>query len=118
MAETTLLGTPRVRSSRRPTRAGKSYHIRTFGCQMNEHDSERISGLLADDGMKVASTIDDADVIVLNTCVVRQQVEDKVFGRLGALRPIKAQRPDTVIALSRLPQRSQHHLLKRLGEAS
>ena len=74
-----------------------SYHIRTFGCQMNEHDSERISGLLAADGMVAVPTIDDADVIVLNTCTIRENADNKLYGYLGSLRALKMERPELKI---------------------
>jgi tRNA-2-methylthio-N6-dimethylallyladenosine synthase len=97
MTETTLLGTPSVRTPRKPARAGLTYHIRTFGCQMNEHDSERIGGLLAADGMVASDNVDDADVIVLNTCTIRENADNKLYGYLGALRAKKLERPDLKI---------------------
>ncbi len=93
MAETTVLGVPSVRTPRLPARTGLSYHIRTFGCQMNEHDSERISGLLAADGMVASSDVESADVIVLNTCTIRENADNKLYGYLGALRALKKDRP-------------------------
>ena len=75
------------------------YHIWTIGCQMNTADSQRLGSELERMGYAWAERAEDADVIVLNTCVVRQQAEDKVYGRLGSLRPLKAARPDTVVAL-------------------
>ena len=54
----------------------QSYVVRTFGCQMNEHDSERIAGLLEADGMSRAETDDDADVVVLNTCCIRENADN------------------------------------------
>ena len=92
MAETTVLGIPSVRLPREPSRTGLSYHIRTFGCQMNEHDSERISGLLAADGMVATETPDEADVIVLNTCTIRENADNKLYGYLGSLRALKTGR--------------------------
>jgi tRNA-2-methylthio-N6-dimethylallyladenosine synthase len=83
-----------VRTPRRPARTGLTYHIRTFGCQMNEHDSERISGLLAADGMVASPDAAEADVIVLNTCTIRENADNKLYGYLGALRALKSQRPD------------------------
>jgi tRNA-2-methylthio-N6-dimethylallyladenosine synthase len=93
MAEMTTLGMPSVRSPRKPTRTGLTYHVRTFGCQMNEHDSERISGLLAADGMAEAARLEDADVVVLNTCTIRENADNKLYGFLGALRAVKNERP-------------------------
>jgi tRNA-2-methylthio-N6-dimethylallyladenosine synthase len=63
-----------------------SYHIRTFGCQMNVHDSEHIAGVLESHGYHKATDIDSADVIIFNTCCVRQSAEDRVWGNLGAVR--------------------------------
>ncbi|MDJ0925363.1 MAG: tRNA (N6-isopentenyl adenosine(37)-C2)-methylthiotransferase MiaB [Acidimicrobiia bacterium] len=82
-----------MRTPRLPARTGLSYHIRTFGCQMNEHDSERISGLLAADGMVASSDVESADVIVLNTCTIRENADNKLYGYLGALRALKKDRP-------------------------
>jgi tRNA-2-methylthio-N6-dimethylallyladenosine synthase len=93
MAEMTTLGMPTVRTPRRPSRAGLTYHVRTFGCQMNEHDSERISGLLAADGMVEIETLEDADVVVLNTCTIRENADNKLYGFLGTLRSVKEDHP-------------------------
>jgi tRNA-2-methylthio-N6-dimethylallyladenosine synthase len=97
MAEPTTLGMPSVRTPRVPQRAGLTYHIRTFGCQMNEHDSERIGGLLSADGMSATGAIEDADVIVLNTCTIRENADNKLYGFLGSLRSVKERRPGTKI---------------------
>ncbi len=91
------LGTPTVRRRtepvvRTPTRTGQTYFIRTFGCQMNEHDSERIGGLLESDGMTPVATPDEADVVVLNTCTIRENADQKLYGYLGALKAIKDRR--------------------------
>jgi tRNA-2-methylthio-N6-dimethylallyladenosine synthase len=67
----------------------RSYVLRTYGCQMNEHDSERIAGLLEADGMVRAESEDDADVVVLNTCCIRENADNKLYGNLGHLRPWK-----------------------------
>lgn len=75
------------------------YHIWTIGCQMNTADSQRLASELERLGYAWTAELEDADVVVLNTCVVRQQAEDRIYGRLGSLRPIKAARPDTVVAL-------------------
>jgi tRNA-2-methylthio-N6-dimethylallyladenosine synthase len=75
------------------------YHIWTIGCQMNSADSQRLGLELERLGFSWTDEVEAADVFVMNTCVVRQQVEDKVYGRLGALRPIKEARPDMVIGL-------------------
>jgi tRNA-2-methylthio-N6-dimethylallyladenosine synthase len=67
----------------------RRYLIRTFGCQMNEHDSERIAGVLEADGMVRAQDAAQAEVVVLNTCAVRQNADDRLYGNLGQLRPLK-----------------------------
>jgi tRNA-2-methylthio-N6-dimethylallyladenosine synthase len=79
--------------------AGK-FHIRTFGCQMNEYDSERISGLLAaQDGLAATPRAEDADLIVFNTCSVREKAQEKVFADLGRVRALKAANPRLLIAV-------------------
>lgn len=75
------------------------YYIWTEGCQMNVADSQRVASALEHLGYASAPRAEEADVIVLNTCVVRQSAEDKAYGRLSSLRPIKKQRPDLVINL-------------------
>ncbi|CAB4656241.1 MAG: tRNA (N6-isopentenyl adenosine(37)-C2)-methylthiotransferase MiaB [Ilumatobacteraceae bacterium] len=67
----------------------ESYVVRTFGCQMNEHDSERIAGLLESDGMTRAEDDADADVVVLNTCCIRENADNKLYGTLGHLKTWK-----------------------------
>ena len=76
-----------------------SYHIWTVGCQMNEADSERLASALEQLGCSRSPKIDDADIIVLNSCVVRQGVEDKVAGRLDSLKPLKRSDPERIITL-------------------
>lgn len=75
------------------------YHTWTIGCQMNTADTQRLAAELEKLGYVWSDVAEDADVIVLNTCVVRQQAEDKVVGRLTSLAPVKKERPGTVIAL-------------------
>ena len=88
------VATPAVAERRRPTRSGRRYLVRTFGCQMNEHDSERVAGLFEADGMVAADGVDDADVLFLNTCCVRENADNRLYGHLGHLKPLKEQRPD------------------------
>jgi len=73
--------------------------VRTFGCQMNEYDSEKISDVMCADGAETTKTIGDADVIILNTCSVREKAQEKVFSDLGRIRQIKAQRPEVIIGV-------------------
>lgn len=78
----------------------RSYVVRTFGCQMNEHDSERISGLLESDGLVAIEVEDDADVIVLNTCCIRENADNKLYGKLGYLKKWKEAREGRQILVS------------------
>ena len=75
------------------------YHIWTEGCQMNVANSQRVGSSLEHLGYSFTDTIEEADVIVLNTCVVRQSAEDKALGRVTSLRPLKEQNPNLVINL-------------------
>jgi tRNA-2-methylthio-N6-dimethylallyladenosine synthase len=77
-----------------------TYLIRTFGCQMNEHDSERIGGLLMADGMAPTEVAEDARVIVLNTCAIRENADNKLYGNLGHLKPLKERNPDLRIVVA------------------
>lgn len=72
--------------------AGK-YLLRTFGCQMNEHDSERIAGLLESDGYVPTDDVTQAQVVVFNTCTVRENADERLYGNLGHLRPLKQRNP-------------------------
>ena len=80
--------------------AKRSYFVRTYGCQMNEHDSERIAGLLESDDMIQAPSMAEADVIVLNTCCIRENADNKLYGQLGHLKRLKEERPDVQIAVA------------------
>ena len=77
----------------------RSYTVRTYGCQMNVHDSERMAGLLEDAGYARAEDPDAADVVVFNTCAVRENADNKLYGNLGHLRPRKQANPDMQIAV-------------------
>src|SRR5215472_4414311 len=66
---------------------------------MNEHDSERLAGLLEADGFLPAERLDDADVVVLNTCCIRENADNKLYGNLGHLKAVKDRRPDLQIAV-------------------
>src|SRR6266498_2673406 len=89
------------------------YYIRTFGCQMNEHDSERIAGLLEAQGMEPANGPDDADLVVLNTCAVRENADNKLYGTLGHLATTKARRGLTIAVGGCLAQKDQGRVLER-----
>ena len=77
----------------------QTYHIWTIGCQMNKADSERLESALGQMGLGPSEAMADADVVVLNSCVVRQSAEDRVTGTLGTLKPLKKASPDKVVAL-------------------
>ncbi|MFZ4585611.1 MAG: tRNA (N6-isopentenyl adenosine(37)-C2)-methylthiotransferase MiaB [Acidimicrobiia bacterium] len=88
--------------------------VRTFGCQMNEHDSERIAGLLEAEGMEAASTLDDAHVVVLNTCCIRENADDKLYGTLGHLKSAKDRNPNLKIMVGGcLAQKDRDLMLER-----
>ena len=90
------------------------YLIRTFGCQMNEHDSERISGVLAADGMTATQDVSEAQVIVLNTCAIRENADNKLYGNLGHLKPLKDQNPALrVVVAGCLAQKDQALIQQR-----
>ncbi|WP_422738910.1 tRNA (N6-isopentenyl adenosine(37)-C2)-methylthiotransferase MiaB [Micromonospora sp. WMMD729] len=78
----------------------RTYQVRTYGCQMNVHDSERISGLLEQAGYVRAPQADDApDIVVFNTCAVRENADNRLYGNLGHLRPVKDKHPGMQIAV-------------------
>jgi len=74
-------------------------HLITYGCQMNEYDSERVAGLLRERSWELTDEEAEADLILVNTCAIREKAEEKVFSKLGELRLLKAQRPDLVIGV-------------------
>ncbi len=75
------------------------YFIVTFGCQMNVHDSEKIAGILENMGYECCDTREEADIIVFNTCAIREGAEDRVFGNVGALKQQKKQNPNLIIVV-------------------
>ncbi|HEX3176753.1 MAG TPA: tRNA (N6-isopentenyl adenosine(37)-C2)-methylthiotransferase MiaB [Methylomirabilota bacterium] len=74
-------------------------HVITYGCQMNEYDSERVAGLLREHRYELTDSEADADLILVNTCAIREKAEDKVFSKLGELRALKARRPELVLGV-------------------
>ena len=83
----------------KPLYKGKKYFLRTYGCQMNEHDSEKIKGMLKSVGFSESDDINDADIVILNTCAIRENAHDKVFGFLGVLKHMKQSKPNLLIGL-------------------
>ncbi len=77
----------------------RTYEVRTYGCQMNVHDSERLTGLLEEAGYVAPDEGEQADVVVFNTCAVRENADNKLYGNLGHLRPRKQANPDMQIAV-------------------
>ena len=78
---------------------GKTYLIRTYGCQMNEHDTEVMKGMLEEMGYIETEDKHEADIILLNTCAIRENAEDKVFGELGHLKPLKQEKPSLILGV-------------------
>jgi tRNA-2-methylthio-N6-dimethylallyladenosine synthase len=90
------------------------FAIRTFGCQMNEHDSERLAGLLVADGLEPAEGIDDADVLVFNTCCIRENADNRLYGELGRLKDLLARKPNLMIAVGGcLAQKDRERIRER-----
>ena len=77
----------------------KRYHVTTFGCQMNEHDSERMKGMLESLGYSEAEDRDHADLILFNTCSIREKADNRLVGHLGEAKRLKTEKPDTVIGV-------------------
>lgn len=78
---------------------GKKYFLRTYGCQMNVHDSEQIKKYLEKMGFTMTEELIEADIVVLNTCAIRENAHDKVFGFLGRCKHLKREKPELIIAL-------------------
>ncbi len=81
------------------TEKKKLYYLATFGCQMNEHDSEKLAGMLNEMGYAEGTKMEESDLIIYNTCCVRENAELKVYGHLGTMKQIKKENPDLVIAI-------------------
>jgi len=77
----------------------KTFHILTYGCQMNEHDSEKISGILTSIGYEEAEESENADIVIFNTCLIREHAELKFFGKLGAIKNLKRSNPDMLVSV-------------------
>jgi tRNA-2-methylthio-N6-dimethylallyladenosine synthase len=92
----------------------RTYQVRTFGCQMNVHDSERISGLLESSGYAPAEENAEPDLVVFNTCAVRENADNRLYGNLGNLRSVKDNRPGMQIAVGGcLAQKDQKTILEK-----
>jgi tRNA-2-methylthio-N6-dimethylallyladenosine synthase len=96
------------------TEPARTYVVRTFGCQMNEHDSERIKGLLETDGLVPVTSEADADVVVINTCCIRENADNKLYGTLGHLKTWKGERDGRQIVVAGcLAQKDKEGVRKR-----
>src|SRR4051812_8246884 len=92
----------------------RTYEVRTFGCQMNVHDSERLAGMLDAAGYLPATKEAPADLVVFNTCAVRENADNKLYGNLGQLAPMKVARPSMQIAVGGcLAQKDRDTIVKR-----
>src|SRR3954454_10259174 len=96
----------------RPT--PRTYQVRTYGCQMNVHDSERLCGVLEQSGYEPAISGEDADVVVFNTCAVRENADNRLYGNLGMLAPRKTANPGMQIAVGGcLAQKDRNEITRR-----
>ena len=77
----------------------KYFHITTYGCQMNVHESEKIAGILSRMGYTACDNIKDSDIAVFNTCCIRENAENHAFGNIGMLKKLKAKKRDMLIAV-------------------
>lgn len=93
----------------------QTYLIRTFGCQMNKHDSERVAGLLGERGMQPVSAPEDADVVVFMTCCVRENADERLRGQVRSLKSVKSARPGQLIAVGGcIGQRDGEQLVRQI----
>lgn len=114
MSQTVLLQTPTIREPARrvPSRRGQHYFIRTFGCQMNEHDSERIAGLFEQDGMTATDGYETADVVYVNTCTIRENADNRLYGNLGQLKAFKDDNPDMLLVVGGCAAQKDRELVR------
>jgi tRNA-2-methylthio-N6-dimethylallyladenosine synthase len=91
----------------------RTYFIRTFGCQMNEHDSERIAGMLESEGYTEVTNPEDATVVVFNTCCIRENADQRLYGNLGHMKAIKDRRPEMRIVVGGCLAQKDRSLIQR-----
>ncbi|HEX2370814.1 MAG TPA: tRNA (N6-isopentenyl adenosine(37)-C2)-methylthiotransferase MiaB [Acidimicrobiia bacterium] len=111
-ASPTMLSPPARRGRRVPQRVGRRYFVRTFGCQMNEHDSERVAGMFAADGMTRAEQPDQADVVFINTCTIRENADNRLYGHLGHLKTLKQERPGVLLVVGGCAAQKDRELVR------
>lgn len=108
---------PRIRALGLVSNLGvvvRKFFVRTFGCQMNEHDSERIATQLQDEGLERTEEIEDADIVVINTCCIRENADNKFYGFLGHIKALRDVKPDLQIAVGGcLVQKDREKLIQR-----
>ncbi|MGH2693463.1 MAG: tRNA (N6-isopentenyl adenosine(37)-C2)-methylthiotransferase MiaB [Actinomycetota bacterium] len=92
---------------------GKTYFIRTFGCQMNEHDSERMAGMLEAEGYAPVARAEEASVVLFNTCCIRENADERLYGNLGHMKALKDTRPDLRIVVGGCLAQKDKHLVQR-----
>ena len=114
MTQTVMIPAPTLREPVRrvPTRTGLSYHVRTFGCQMNQHDSERIAGLFEADGMTSSDALENADVVYVNTCTIRENADNRMYGNLGQLKAIKDLNPAMTLVVGGCAAQKDRDLIR------
>ena len=95
---------------------GKHYFIRTYGCQGNLRDSEVIAGILEKLGYEVTENYENADIILLNTCCVRENAEKKVFGEIGSLKSLKEKNPELIIGVCGCMVQQEHIVSSLLNQ--
>src|ERR1700728_884143 len=96
--------------------AAGRYYVQTVGCQMNMHDTSRMEEVLTQHGWSAAGAIEDADLIVFNTCSVREKAEHKLRSEVGKLLPLKTANPELVIAVTGcVAQQEGEKLLERIA---
>ncbi len=95
-----LVKEERLNINIKPIYKGKKYFLRTYGCQMNVHDSEEIKYYLESLGYEAVDELEKADIVVLNTCAIRENAKDKVFGYLGRCKHLKKEKPNLIIAVT------------------
>ncbi len=113
MTPPVLIAEPTRKERRRPTREGKTYFLRTFGCQMNEHDSERIAGLFESDGMSPVGDYESADVVFINTCTIRENADNRLYGHLGQLKQLKDAMPGKVLVVGGCAAQKDREIVRR-----
>ena len=92
----------------------KKVYVETYGCQMNISDGELMEGILVEKGYEVSASAEEADVIIVNTCAIREHAEERVLGRVGQLYGIKKESPEVIIGVTGcMAQRLGDNLLQR-----